>query len=210
MSGFTIMDPKGLHYPYVQGVEWKRNRIERKEAVAAEGSLREVHKEEEEPYDSHSRWADSLESMKTKVKHFPREGRACVASDIMSQPVISVRPDDSFEDLWDLICLSQFRHVPVLSDEDELVGIVSDRKILDALHAKGKRPKKVRDVMVRYVLCANPTTEVNRIARIFIRERIGAMPIVNENNKLVGMLTRSDILRLIVQMPSFRIYEERE
>ena len=46
-----------------------------------------------------------------------------------------------------------------------------------------------------------PETEIRLIADVLIKERIGAMPIVDEKEKLVGIVTRSDILRTVVKAP---------
>lgn len=206
MSGFTIMEPGGLKYPYVRGVEWRKNTVERKDPVPKDLGDRAV-KQEEKPYDTYARWKDTIESAETHVKQTPREGRAPIASDIMSHPVVTLAPEDSLKEAFDLVCVSRFRHLPVLS-EGQLVGMISDRGILLALHEKMSLKRYVKDVMVRHVLYAHPTTKISRIAQVFWHERIGAMPIVNEKGELVGLLTRSDILRLLMKMPSFNINTE--
>ncbi len=48
------------------------------------------------------------------------------------------------------------------------------------------------------VLVARPISEVRAIARVMFEEHIGAMPIVGEAGELKGMLTRSDILRVLI------------
>ncbi|RLL51540.1 CBS domain-containing protein [Mariprofundus sp. EBB-1] len=101
---------------------------------------------------------------------------------------------------------SQFRHIPVLSDEYQLVGMISDRDIVRCMcgsgnvcvHcAKDKQEITVETIMKGNVLSASVDTDARYIARLFVEQRIGAMPITDEG-QLVGMITRSDILKAVM------------
>ncbi|MDQ6999236.1 MAG: CBS domain-containing protein [Mariprofundus sp.] len=101
---------------------------------------------------------------------------------------------------------SQFRHIPVLSDEYQLVGMISDRDIVRCMcgsgnvcvHcAKDKQEIRIETIMKGNVLSASVDTDARYIARLFVEQRIGAMPITDEG-QLVGMITRSDILKAVM------------
>ena len=135
-----------------------------------------------------------------------RGARIILAEEIMTGPVVSLSPDADLVDTWKLLCEKRFRHVPVVSKEGALVGIVSDRDILlrAALIAAAETANMshpggtIREIMQTRVLTSGPTTEIRQIARVFFQERIGAMPIVDGQGKLAGMITRSDILRALI------------
>jgi CBS domain-containing protein len=61
----------------------------------------------------------------------------------------------------------------------------------------------IRNLVSHPVLVAAPDAELRAIARVLLEERIGALPIVSEAEGLVGMITRSDILRVMVAHPDF-------
>jgi len=133
-------------------------------------------------------------------------GQLCLAGDIMHSPVETLLPEADILEAWKLISERRFRHVPIVSSQGEVVGIVSDRDILlraaliaasDAadLPSPGGR---VEQIMHAPVLTATPSTAVNQVARIMFEERVGAMPIADEAGNLVGMITRNDILRTLV------------
>ena len=129
-----------------------------------------------------------------------------LAQEIMASPVVSLPPDTSLYEAWKLICDRRFRHVPVVDGNGGLLGIISDRDVL--LRVAGIAategevttggPAVVRDIMHARVLTARPDTRVRQIARILLEERIGSMPIVDDTGALLGMITRSDILRTLV------------
>lgn len=133
------------------------------------------------------------------------------ASQIMSSPVETLGPDSLLEEAWELIGINRFRHVPVVDHDGRVVGIVSDRDLLkyaseirsDDEAILDMKNSHLKDVITPYVLTATPETEIREIARIMIDERIGSMPVVDSDLKLVGIITRSDILKIIVNIVPF-------
>jgi CBS domain-containing protein len=133
------------------------------------------------------------------------------ARQIMASPVVSLPPEASLYEAWKLICDRRFRHVPVVDGTGALMGIISDRDVLlrvagiaasEGEDAAGG-PTAVRDIMHVRVLTAGPDTRVPQIARMLLEERIGSMPIVDDTRTLVGIITRSDILRTLVGHDQF-------
>lgn len=61
----------------------------------------------------------------------------------------------------------------------------------------------VQNLVSRRVLVASPEAELRAIARVLLEERIGALPIVSEAGGLVGMITRSDILCVLIAHSDF-------
>lgn len=115
----------------------------------------------------------------------------------MSSPVITLAPDSSINQAFRLFDKHQFRHVPVSISNKRLMGIISDRDILRVLgHTVDHDQKqtvntKVSDVMISEVLTASRKTDIRYITRLFVENRIGSIPIMEER-KLVGIITRSD------------------
>jgi acetoin utilization protein AcuB len=121
--------------------------------------------------------------------------RAIVAKQLMSSPVVCLEAGDSIETATRLIRKRRFRHVPVLSRDGLLVGIISDR---DLLRLGPDSQRGLSEVMGTPVVSAAPGTSIREVARLLFEERIGGMPIVDDQDALVGILTRSDILHAIV------------
>jgi acetoin utilization protein AcuB len=131
------------------------------------------------------------------------DGRAELqARQIMSTPVTSLSPSASIADAWLMFREHRFRHFPVLTHEGKLIGIISDRDLLhytaEQSDSAKNRASSIREVMKTRVLAASVDVEVRQIARIMFEQHIGAMPIVDNNESLVGIITRSDILHMLV------------
>lgn len=145
------------------------------------------------------------------------------AKDIMNKDVISVKAEDKVEDLVKILLNSGISGVPVVDEEGNVVGIVSEADLIypeKSLHLPAFIPildgivflesfkklekeirkmtaYKIKDVMNKHVITVNEDTEVERVVNILLDKKINRVPVVNEENKLVGIITRSNILRHI-------------
>jgi CBS domain-containing protein len=128
------------------------------------------------------------------------------ARDIMSSPVGTLPADASVAEAWHLIQDREVRHVPIVSSDGTIHGVISDRDLLrdavaDAISptARPLTERLVRDLVSPRLLTAGPDTEISQIARVLYEEHVGSLPIIDEKKNLVGLITRSDILRAIVE-----------
>ncbi len=143
-----------------------------------------------------------------QVEHFVEVDKPVVfAEQIMSSPVITLSPDNSVEQAFKLFDEHKFRHVPVTTSDYKLQGIISDRDILRILGSMSEENSnsKISDVMISEVLTASRKTDIRYITRLFVENRIGSMPVMDER-KLVGMITRSDILNAILNNYEFELW----
>lgn len=134
-----------------------------------------------------------------------------LAQDLMKSPVTAITPDMRLAEAWALMRANGFRHIPVVSSEQRLLGIVSDRDLLRYANVlerseRAPLPDNVGQIMTSKVLVATATTEVREIARVMLQERISAMPIINETHRPVGILTVTDILRAIVNRAPLELW----
>ena len=132
----------------------------------------------------------------------------------MQQPIISVKPLDSAQHARAIMEERRVNQLPVLAG-GRLLGIVTDRDLRDAFpslaeaatEGRRRKPAKsvdpsripVEDVMTHDVLAVGPQAPLAEAARLMRRERIGAVPVV-ENDRVVGILTRSDLLDALVAL----------
>lgn len=136
----------------------------------------------------------------------------------MSRPVVTLPSGTPLQDAWMLFHARQFRHVPVVDSAPggrrrAPVGLLSDRDLLahfgqrlqegGGFEDPGMDPgaDDVVDAVMRTdVLSARPGTSIHRVAHVMVRESLGAVPVVDPEHGLVGILTRGDILRLTVEL----------
>ncbi len=139
-----------------------------------------------------------------------------LVEDLMTSKVFTVEQHDLIDRVFFLIHYENIRHVPVV-EKGKVIGILSDRDLYKALGPKnnsnaieaptGKNatelhvaPQKVRHIMHRGVKTVNRDTPASEAAGIMARNKIGALPVVDKDNNLVGILSSTDILRVFAKI----------
>lgn len=139
--------------------------------------------------------------------------------DIMTTKVFTVEQHDLIDRIFFLIHYEKVRHLPVV-EKGKVIGIVSDRDLYKVLGPKnnsnvieGKTElhvvqKKVQNIMHRGVITIAPDAYVSEAASSMANNRIGALPVVDKDNKLLGIISSTDILRVFSKIE--KASEERE
>jgi acetoin utilization protein AcuB len=139
---------------------------------------------------------------------------AVVAKHIMSSPVVTLTPNTTLKEALAQFSKNNVRHFPVVSLEGRLVGIISERDVLRYLSRvsdearSAKEPlltDEITEMMQGKVLAANPDTDIRYIARLFVEQGIGAMPIVSEAG-LKGIITRRDVLSAVMRYYAIELW----
>ena len=131
---------------------------------------------------------------------FEPGSRALVAN-LMSQPVLTVEVGESLWDAWQLLFVSGLRHLVVLNDDGTSLGVLSDRTILAEVPATADHlsARRVGDVLAMVPLvCVDPTDTPLVAARVMASNSVEAVPVVDRDGRLVGILTESDLVRWLV------------
>lgn len=133
-------------------------------------------------------------------------------SKLMTRQLVSVSPLDSIETAIPLLRKRHVRHLLVIDQHGHLRGILSDRDVkraMDPVKTK-KRMMSVgglyflmEPILVEEIMTANPLTvgssvTASQAAQLMIQRKIGALPVV-EQNKVVGIITESDLLRYFAE-----------
>jgi acetoin utilization protein AcuB len=135
-------------------------------------------------------------------------------ADLMTTKVFTVDQHDMVDRVFFLIHYEKVRHLPV-TEKGKVIGIVSDRDLYKALGPKSNSksiepvegstllhviPQKVQHIMRRGVLTVNPETYASEAAAIMAENKVGALPVVDQNHKLVGIVSATDILRVFAKI----------
>ncbi len=118
--------------------------------------------------------------------------------DIMSQPVLTVETDETLWDAWQLLFVSGLRHLVVIDRFGQTMGVLSDRNILAEVPATAEHlsSKLVSDVLARVpVAVISPDSDPRAAASLMARATSEAVPVVEGDGRLVGIVTESDLVR---------------
>lgn len=128
----------------------------------------------------------------------------------MTREVVTVSPGATVAEALDEMGTHGIRHLPVV-DDGRLVGVVTDRDLRLALDPDGSAPRTatVEDTMTSSPIVVASELPIESAAALLSENRIGCLPVVDDG-EIVGILTRSDLLRSLVDLmvgrePSSRI-----
>lgn len=143
--------------------------------------------------------------------------------DLMTTSVVSVTLNTPVMQVAELLHVNHFTGVPVVDEAGKLVGTIMERDFITAdsslylptyikllgeidifnrdkkffpEEAKKVCNAKAADVMNTNLVIARPETSLQELAELFASKRVNPIPVVNEFNKLVGVISRSDLIKL--------------
>lgn len=129
--------------------------------------------------------------------------------DLMTEEVFSISAQEDLIKLNDLMEDIHSRHVPVVDEDGNVVGLVSQRDLTrSALDLEGNLPEaqqrellksmRVEEVMTVEPQTAEPDQNLAEAARIMLDNKLGCLPVV-ENEHLVGILTEADFVKYVAE-----------
>lgn len=144
---------------------------------------------------------------------------------IMQKRVILIYENNNISDASNLLRRHNIRHLPVMKGV-KLVGILSDRDVRLAATTPVNNPEasgrffyrsrdiefkdvKVGEVMSKRLITVRPNTWIKTAVNLMLKNRIGCVPVVNQDGRFEGIITETDLLRFLANILSKRD-EERE
>lgn len=126
---------------------------------------------------------------------------------MMKTQLVTLNADTKLGFANDIMYLGRIRHLPVIRGED-IVGILSQRDLyrasLTSILTNWRENKefldsiKVSEVMTKNVTTVSPDTTVEEAAKIMIDKKVGCLPVVKDRNKLLGLITETDVLQYFI------------
>jgi acetoin utilization protein AcuB len=130
----------------------------------------------------------------------------------MTRKVITVEPDNGIFKAQELMAANKIRHLPVIEPDGRLIGIVTDRDIRSALPYKFFRESpseeekknfaelKIKNIMTKNPMTISPTYTLQDALLMIQDARVGALPVVDENGILSGIISVRDLLRAFINV----------
>lgn len=131
-----------------------------------------------------------------------------IASDLMTENPRVIRPSQTVSEAVDLLQTLNVRHLPVVDDRGVLIGMLSDRDLGPMMKTfiEGASvetmvvplsERRVADFMSGGVVSVQPESDVSEVIQLMLEERIGAVPVVDDAERVVGIISYVDVLRVL-------------
>ncbi|WP_207062541.1 HPP family protein [Motiliproteus sp. SC1-56] len=133
-------------------------------------------------------------------------------SNFMTSKVMTAQPNDGIRQTFFRMRENEVRHLPVVDADRKLVGIISDRDLRrpewvdeapDLSHIYNLDDNlEVKDLMTSNVMVAHTYDTIAKATKVLMEHRFGALPVLNKEEELVGMLSSVDLLKALDLMIS--------
>lgn len=155
--------------------------------------------------------SEALQAYSEMLPQALERGPLLLAQQIMQTEVIRLQETDTVQSAWQVLQSHQIHQAPVLNIKDELVGILSLDDLLTVLQLQagtviGSTKQQVSEVMTTPVIAAHGATDIRRIAAVMLEQGSGGVPIISEQGALIGIVSRSDIVRAVVHEPPLSLW----
>jgi acetoin utilization protein AcuB len=118
----------------------------------------------------------------------------------MSHTPVTIRDNTVYSKAFNIMQEKDLHHLPVVNAKNEVVGILTRRDLQIAAQHFREAPVEVSDVMHTPVVTISPDEPLLEAARQMIDKRIGGLPVFDDNGKMVGILTETDLLRALIDL----------
>lgn len=125
------------------------------------------------------------------------------AKDVMTKDVRTIGPDAMLAEAIELLIAEKISGMPVINARGKMIGIISEKDILNFAFSGNLRNTKVREAMTKDVVSFTSDTDVDTIALAIAHNKFRRVPIV-DSGKLVGIVSRRDIIRVALQIGEIR------
>lgn len=126
--------------------------------------------------------------------------------DLMTRQILAISPQDSFADAWQIMREARVRHLPVVDRELRLIGLVTHRDLVghapsDLTDAREDERiaalahVHIGDIMETHLSTAAPDEPLACAGQRMLDAKIGCLPVVAADGRLLGILTESDFVR---------------
>lgn len=130
--------------------------------------------------------------------------------DVMSRPVVTAHPDQPVKEIAAVLAERGFTAAPVVDDDGRLVGMVTEADVLrDRIPVDARSriwrdenvdlhpPRTIGEVMSTPAVAVAVGADCSAVARMMLDDHVRAVPVVDGNRAVVGIVTRRDLLRAI-------------
>lgn len=158
------------------------------------------------------------ENLETEyLKHLPfatataaprKDRKATKVRERMSKNPATVKPDDGLKDAIWKMDHGHFRHLPVVDEHEKLIGMLTDRDIRSirpsfAFVGKDDAAVQLWSISVQQAavfdpISVKPDSSLREAAELMLRWHVGGLPVIDDHEKVVGMITYTDLLREFV------------
>lgn len=131
--------------------------------------------------------------------------------DIMTTNTIFININQTVMDAYNTLKSNKVSNIPIVSNDKKIIGLINKKMILnfiieDLNHTQTILNKELNDLYLPDVITTDPISDIRRVAKVMIDFKLDAIPVVNENHILVGIVSKTDIIKAVSYLPKLQLW----
>lgn len=131
--------------------------------------------------------------------------------DIMTKDVMCIDSQSTIQEAYTLLKENKISQIPILSFGRKILGLINKKIILNLLmddieNTKEILNRKLEDIFLPEIITTDPISDIRRVAKVMIDFKLDAIPIVDEDDILLGIVSKTDILKAVSHLPKLQLW----
>ncbi|MBA6349147.1 MULTISPECIES: HPP family protein [unclassified Colwellia] len=157
----------------------------------------------------------AIDAYKDAISKTETKELICHAYQIMTYPVAVISASDTLTTVIKIFTERAYQEFPIVNSQQQLMGSLSRQQLYEYLlkHGtdvdKSAKSKSVADLFLNEhskIYTAEPVTDIRRIAVLQVKNRLHIIPILENNGKVVGIISRTDIIKAVAIDPPLSLW----
>lgn len=131
--------------------------------------------------------------------------------DIMTKDCIYIDSKSTIKDAYDVLKEFKIGQMPIVSFGKRIMGMIDKKMILNFLmddieNSKHILERRIEDIYLPQLITADPNTDIRNVAKVMIDFKLHAVPIVAQNDTLIGIVSKTDIIKAVSHIQQFQLW----
>ncbi|KAB7887062.1 CBS domain-containing protein [Poseidonibacter ostreae] len=131
--------------------------------------------------------------------------------DIMTKDCIIVDNNSTIEEAYEILKDNKVSQLPVISFGKKIMGLINKKIILNLImddieNSENIIQKKIDDIYLPELITVDPVSDIRRVAKVMLDFKLDAIPVVNEEDILLGIVSKTNIIKAISSLPRLQLW----
>lgn len=131
--------------------------------------------------------------------------------DIMTENCTFVESTATLKEAYEILKDKKVSQIPVVRDDKKIYGLINKKIILNQImndidNSRLIIQKRIEDIQTNELITTDPISDIRRVAKVMIDFKLDAIPVVNEKDVLVGIVSKTDIIKAVSNIPSLQLW----
>lgn len=146
-----------------------------------------------------------------KIAHIDTSDIVYHVKDIMTRNCINIDISNSILDAYNTLRENQVAQIPVVSSNHKIMGMINKKMILNLLiedidNSRMILNKSLNEIFLPELITTDPISDIRRVAKVMIDFHLDAVPVVDKNDVLLGIVSKTDIIKAVSNIPKLQLW----